>query len=188
MSSGRGAVTPAAAGWRRVATTSPSPAVSSTDPHGNTAWTPLTACNSTNVIRPFHHSQFPPELLRERKREPATVVLPTREVADTIGPIVERLMGLEGVVDQVLVVDSQSQDGTAEIAESLGADVFQEAELLPEFGQVLGKGDAMWRGRSVPQGGLLAYFRSGTRGVSPHLPTGNLPPPAAPPRAIAFGQ
>ena len=121
MSSGRGVATPGLGFSRVVATTSPSPAVSSTDSHGNTAWTPLTPCHSTNVIRPFHHSQFTPELLRERKREPTTVVLPTREVADTIGPIVERLTGLEGVVDQVLVVDAASQDGTAEIAGSLGA-------------------------------------------------------------------
>ena len=30
-----------------------------------------------------------------------------------------------------------------------GAEVFQESELLPQFGPVLGKGDAMWRALSV---------------------------------------
>ena len=58
------------------------------------------------MIRPFHHAQFPLELLRERKRESVTVVLPTREVSDTIGPIVERLLSLDGLVDQLLVVDA----------------------------------------------------------------------------------
>jgi len=128
------------------------------------------------VIRPFHHSQFPVDLLRERKREPATVVLPTREVAETIGPIVERLLALEGVVDQVLVVDAASEDGTAEIAESLGADVVQENELLPEFGQVLGKGDAMWRALAAAQGELIVYLDSDTRDFSPHFATGMLGP------------
>jgi glucosyl-3-phosphoglycerate synthase len=128
------------------------------------------------VIRPFHHSQFPVGLLRELKREPATVVLPTREVADTIGPIVERLWSLEGVVDQVLVVDAASQDGTAEIAASLGADVFQESELLPEFGQVLGKGDAMWRALAVADGELIVYLDSDTSDFSPHFATGLLGP------------
>ena len=76
-----------------------------------------TDCHSTRgLIRSFHHSEFPLELLLERKREPVTVVLPTREVADTIGPIVERLLGLRGLVDQVLVVDAASEDGTAELA------------------------------------------------------------------------
>jgi glucosyl-3-phosphoglycerate synthase len=66
-------------------------------------------------------------------------------VADTIGQIVERLQTLGGLIDQILVVDAESHDGTADIAAGLGADVHQESELLPEFGQALGKGDAMWR-------------------------------------------
>jgi glucosyl-3-phosphoglycerate synthase len=138
------------------------------------------------VIRPFHHSQFPLELLRERKRERVSVVLPTREVADTIGPIVERLWSLGSLVDQVLVVDAASQDGTAEIAESLGADVFQEAELLSEFGQVLGKGDAMWRALAVAEGELIVYLDSDTRDFSPHFATGMLGPLICEGRSVSF--
>jgi glucosyl-3-phosphoglycerate synthase len=138
------------------------------------------------VIRPFHHSQFPLELLRERKHEPATVVLPTREVADTIGPIVERLWSLDGVVDQVLVIDAASEDGTAEIAASLGADVYQESDLLPEFGQVLGKGDAMWRALAVAEGELIVYLDSDTRDFSPHFASGMLGPLICEERSVAF--
>lgn len=128
------------------------------------------------MVRPFHHAQFPLELLRERKREQVTVVLPTREVADTIGAIVERLLTLEGLVDQVLVVDAASQDGSADIAASRGADVHQESELLPEFGQVLGKGDAMWRALAAAEGELIVYLDSDTRGFSSHFATGMLGP------------
>ncbi|HEY4595810.1 MAG TPA: hypothetical protein VIJ02_05370, partial [Thermoanaerobaculia bacterium] len=64
------------------------------------------------MIRTFDHRQFPLELLREHKRESVTVVLPAREVADTIAPIVDVLTGLEDLVDQVLVVDAASEDGT----------------------------------------------------------------------------
>jgi glucosyl-3-phosphoglycerate synthase len=104
------------------------------------------------------------------------VVLPTREVADTIGPIVERLLSLGGLVDQVLVVDAASEDGTAELAASLGADVHQEAGLLPEFGQVLGKGDAMWRALAVAEGELIVYIDSDTHRFSEHFATGMLGP------------
>jgi glucosyl-3-phosphoglycerate synthase len=128
------------------------------------------------VIRRYHHSQFPLELLRERKRDLVTAVLPTREVADTIGPIVEGLLDLEGLVDQVLVVDASSEDGTVEIAASRGAEVHQEAELLPEFGQVLGKGDAMWRALDVAEGELIVYLDSDTRDFSAHFATGMLGP------------
>ncbi|HEU0025433.1 MAG TPA: glucosyl-3-phosphoglycerate synthase [Thermoleophilaceae bacterium] len=128
------------------------------------------------MIRSFHHSRFPLELLLERKRETVTVVLPTREVADTVGPIVEHVVGLPELVDQVLVVDAASSDGTAELAAGLGAEVHQEAELVPDVGPVLGKGDAMWRALSVARGELIAYLDSDTRSFPDHFVTGMLGP------------
>jgi glucosyl-3-phosphoglycerate synthase len=138
------------------------------------------------LIRPFHHAQFPVELLRERKREAITVVLPTREVADTIGPIVEGLLSLGDLIDQVLVVDAASQDGTADIAAALGADVHQEAELLSDYGQVLGKGDAMWRALAVAEGELIVYLDSDTRDFSAHFATGMLGPLICEPGVVQF--
>jgi glucosyl-3-phosphoglycerate synthase len=128
------------------------------------------------VIGSFHHSDFPLELLKERKRERITVVLPTREVADTIGRIIEQLHSLDGLVDQILVIDAASKDRTAEIAEALGADVHQESELVPELGQALGKGDAMWRALAVATGDVIAYLDSDTRQFSAHFATGMLGP------------
>jgi glucosyl-3-phosphoglycerate synthase len=128
------------------------------------------------LIRSFHHSDFPLERLLERKRESITVVLPAREVADTIGPIIGQLQTLEPLIDQILVVDAASEDGTADVAASLGADVRQESELLPEFGQALGKGDAMWRALSVARGDLIVYLDSDTRAFSAHFATGMIGP------------
>jgi glucosyl-3-phosphoglycerate synthase len=128
------------------------------------------------LIRHFGHSDYPLELLLERKRETVTAVLPTREVADTIGPIVRALQSLGGLIDQILVVDADSRDGTAEIAASLGAEVHQESELMPEFGQALGKGDAMWRALSAAEGNLIAYIDSDTREFPAHFATGLLGP------------
>jgi glucosyl-3-phosphoglycerate synthase len=126
------------------------------------------------LIRTFRHSEFPLELLLERKRETVTVVLPAREVADTIGPIVEELQSLDGLIDQILVIDAASRDGTAGIAAGLGAEVHQESELVRERGPALGKGDAMWRGLSVARGQLVAYLDSDTRNFSGHFATGLL--------------
>ena len=128
------------------------------------------------MIRTFDHREFTPELLRERKRESVTVVLPAREVADTIGPIVDALVGLGDLIDQVLVVDAASEDGTAEIARRHGAEVHQESALLPEFGPALGKGDAMWRALSVARGELVVYLDSDTREFPAHFATGMLGP------------
>ena len=128
------------------------------------------------MIRTFRHTDYPLGLLLERKRESVTVVLPAREVADTIGSIVEALFSLEGLIDQILVIDAASDDGTAEIAARLGAEVHQESELLPVFGQALGKGDAMWRALQVARGDIVVYMDSDTRGFSPHFATGMVGP------------
>jgi len=128
------------------------------------------------VIRSFHHSRFPLEILRECKRETVSVVLPAREVADTIGPILKSLRTLDGVIDQILVIDAASQDETAALAEGLGAEVHQESELMPEFGPARGKGDAMWRALSVASGALIVYLDSDTPGFSPRLAAGMLGP------------
>jgi glucosyl-3-phosphoglycerate synthase len=128
------------------------------------------------LIRRFHHSEFDRDRLLEHKTEPITAILPAREVADTIGQIVERLWSLEPLIDQIVVVDADSSDGTAEVAGRAGAEVHQEAELLPKFGQVLGKGDAMWRALGVVRGELVAYLDSDTRDFSPHFALGMLGP------------
>jgi glucosyl-3-phosphoglycerate synthase len=128
------------------------------------------------VIRRFHHSEFDLPRLLELKKDPITVVLPAREVSDTIGPIVERLRGLDPLIDQVLVVDADSRDGTADVAARAGAEVHSEALLVPEVGQVLGKGDAMWRAIGAVRGDIVAYLDADTRDFSPHFALGMLGP------------
>ena len=128
------------------------------------------------MIRSFRHADFPIELLLERKRASVTVVLPAREVADTIEPIVERILALAALVDQLLVVDAASVDGTAEVATRAGAEVHQQHELRPELGPVLGKGDAMWRALEAVRGELVVYVDADTRDFSPHFIAGLVGP------------
>ncbi len=128
------------------------------------------------VITSFTHHDFPLELLLERKTAPISVVLPAREVAGTVGVIVDRVLALDGLADQVLVVDAASSDGTSEVAARAGAEVVQETDLMPEFGQVLGKGDAMWRALSAVRGDTVLYLDADTRDFQGRLATGLLGP------------
>lgn len=128
------------------------------------------------MLRSFAHTEYPADLLLERKSRTVSVVLPAREVADTIGPIVQGVLGLGSLVDQVLVVDADSADGSADVAARAGAQVCQEAELAPEFGAVLGKGDAMWRALAAATGELVVYVDADTPRFDPHFVTGLLGP------------
>ena len=104
-----------------------------------------------------------PELLRA-KRDTVSVVLPTRDVAGTIGGVLDCLLPLQarGLVDELVVVDAASGDGTAEIAAARGAQVLQESELMTAHGPARGKGDAMWRGLSATSGDIVVFIDTDT--------------------------
>ena len=132
--------------------------------------------STTRLIRSFDHSEYPLRRLLGLKREPITAILPAREVADTIGRVIEQLRSLDPLVDQIVVVDAASADGTAELARAQGAEVHEESALLPGWGPALGKGDAMWRALSVARGGLVVYLDSDTLDFPAHFALGLLGP------------
>jgi glucosyl-3-phosphoglycerate synthase len=131
--------------------------------------------------RAFHHSAFSAERIAAQRAQRGlgvSVCLPARECAATVGEIVGRLMALReaGAIDAIVVVDAASPDGTAQVAERAGAEVWQEAELLPSFGAVQGKGDAMWRALSRLDTELVCFLDADTEGFSAHFATGLLGP------------
>lgn len=113
------------------------------------------------------------------KAQTVSLILPTRNVAGTIGPIldtVNRLNDRTGLLSQVIVVDADSPDGTADIARSRGAEVYSENELLPDYGPAQGKGDAMWRSLSVAHGDVIMYADADTSDFGEHFVYGTLGP------------
>jgi glucosyl-3-phosphoglycerate synthase len=128
--------------------------------------------------RTFHHSLYPPKRIAAERECSVSVCLPARECAQTVGEIVGALAELReaGTIDEIVVVDAGSADGTAAVARRAGAIVWQEAELMPAYGAVLGKGDAMWRALSVLSGELVCFVDADTEGFSAHFATGLLGP------------
>lgn len=133
--------------------------------------------------RSYEYMQFSDlERLGRRKREldvTVSLVLPCRNVADTVGGIIEEIHAVNErapLVDQILAVDADSEDGTAEVAASKGAEVYSENELLPHHGDTHGKGDAMWRSLSVARGDLVMYVDADTRDFKPQFVYGILGP------------
>jgi glucosyl-3-phosphoglycerate synthase len=126
------------------------------------------------ATRRFRADEFPVSRLRELKREtPTTVIIPVRECADTIGAVLERTVAPAldaGLVDELLVVDADSRDGTAAIVAAHGVRVIQQDAVAAELGPALGKGDAMWRALAVTRGEIVCFLDGDTLDPEPaHL-------------------
>jgi glycosyltransferase involved in cell wall biosynthesis len=128
--------------------------------------------------RSYRAEEFPLSRLLALKRCTIALVLPARNVAATIGAVAEHAVRLRdaGLLDEALVVDAASQDGTAEIAEHAGLTVVQESDISSEYGPARGKGDAMWRALRMLDSEIVAFADTDTEDFAAHYLTGMLGP------------
>jgi glucosyl-3-phosphoglycerate synthase len=109
------------------------------------------------------------ELARAKGKTRISVVIPAKDVAATVGGVIERAVGPArdaGLIDEVMIVDAGSPDGTAEVAAEAGAVVIQQDDVRPEYGRAQGKGDAMWRAVSATDGDIVCFLDADT--ADPH--------------------
>lgn len=130
------------------------------------------------MLAAFEHSEFSTDALIARKRDSVSVCVPTKEARAQIGNTIAQLLPLRatGLVDELLVIDADSDDGTAAIAREAGADVISENELIPEFGPCQGKGDAMWRALARAEGDIVVFVDGDIADIGPHYVVGLLGP------------
>ncbi len=133
--------------------------------------------------RTYRGADYDPERVAaalHRQGLTVSVCLPTLEVADTVGPIVERvrteLVERVPLVSEVVVVDSRSRDGTREAAAAAGATVVQDHEILPGCGPGRGKGEALWKSLAVLRGDIVVWLDSDVVDFDPAFVTGLLGP------------
>ena len=109
-----------------------------------------------------------------------SLVLPTLNEEATIGPIVGRamhdLMGRVPLVDEILVIDSSSDDRTREIAHAEGARVVIHQEVLPRYGSFRGKGEALWKSLYETSGDLIAWADTDVKNWHARMAYGTLGP------------
>lgn len=128
-----------------------------------------------------HHRDFDARALASVKEETTvSVCLPARNEAETVGPIVEairsELVEGAGLVDQLLVIDDNSTDGTAAAARRAGAEIVAVEEILAELPGGAGKGEAMWKSMFASDGDLVCWIDADIRNFESHFVIGLLGP------------
>jgi glucosyl-3-phosphoglycerate synthase len=112
----------------------------------------------------FHHREFhdAAALAGRKNGERISVCIPTLNEAATIGPIVRRvredLCERVPLVDEILVIDSDSTDDTRAIALDAGATVLRSAGIAPETGTHTGKGENLWKALHAARGSILCFL------------------------------
>jgi glucosyl-3-phosphoglycerate synthase len=127
-------------------------------------------------------------LLRAKRRggHRVSVVLPARDEEASVGRLVadlrERWMVRLPLVDELLVMDSDSTDATAAVARAAGADVVATTDVLPGHGTRPGKGEALWKSLAATTGDLVVFLDSDLLGEVGHYVPGLLGPLLADPQ------
>jgi glucosyl-3-phosphoglycerate synthase len=122
------------------------------------------------------------ELLGAKARSglKVSLVVPARNEAATVGDVVTRvreaLMETTDLLDEIVVIDSDSTDDTYAVAEGAGASVYRAAEIRPDLGVAVGKGEAMWKSLFVTTGDVLVFMDADLLDWDTHFVPGLLGP------------
>jgi glucosyl-3-phosphoglycerate synthase len=133
--------------------------------------------------RTSHWQDWPAtELLAAKQRQglSVSVVIPARNEERTVAGVVRAidraLVTDVPLVDELVVMDSDSTDATAAVAAQAGAKVFRARDVCPQAGSFPGKGEAIWKSLHVTTGDLLVFIDADLTSWGPHFVSGLVGP------------
>jgi glucosyl-3-phosphoglycerate synthase len=120
------------------------------------------------------------DLAHRKNGHRISVVIPARNESSTIAGIVsgirEELVERTPLVDELVVIDSDSTDDTAALAEKSGATIHSARSIRPDLGSHRGKGEALWKSQFVTSGDVLVFIDADLTEWGPHFVVGLVGP------------
>jgi len=124
--------------------------------------------------------------LKEKQGLTISLGLPALNEEKTIGKIIRTMRGkfMEHypLLDEIVVIDSNSTDRTVEIATGLGVPVVKHPEMLKQYEAWVGKGEALWNSLYLLRGDLIAWIDTDIVNIHPRFVYGILGPLIREPR------
>lgn len=109
-----------------------------------------------------------------------SLALPALNEEETVGHVLgvlkEALVDRVPLLDEIVLMDSDSSDRTREIARSLGIPVHIHQHVLPQYGARSGKGEALWKSLYVTRGDIVAWVDTDIVNMHPRFVYGLVGP------------
>jgi glucosyl-3-phosphoglycerate synthase len=132
----------------------------------------------------FHADEFRQlkDLVALKREQKLTIslALPSLNEQETVGRVITRirntLMKHVPLLDEMILIDSNSSDRTRAIAKKLGVPVHIHQEILSGYGARRGKGEALWKSLFVTHGDILVWIDTDIVNIHPRFVYGILGP------------
>jgi glucosyl-3-phosphoglycerate synthase len=132
----------------------------------------------------FHADEFKDlQYLLSLKRDRGlsiSLALPALNEEKTVGNVIQTIKGTlretAPLLDEIVLIDSNSEDRTREIAQSLDIPVYIHQEVLPQYGSRGGKGEALWKSLYCTQGDIIIWLDTDIVNIHPRFAYGLIGP------------
>jgi glucosyl-3-phosphoglycerate synthase len=138
----------------------------------------------------YHAGEFSDldRLVRMKQEQGLTIslALPALNEEETVGKVIclaqETLQRKTPLLDEIVLIDSNSSDRTRQIARDLGIPVYIHQEILPQYGARAGKGEALWKSLLVTRGDIIVWIDTDIVNIHPRFVYGVIGPLLANPQ------
>jgi glycosyltransferase involved in cell wall biosynthesis/nucleotide-binding universal stress UspA family protein len=118
--------------------------------------------------------------LKHKQGLSISLALPAFNEEETVGTIIKMmkrdLMQRVPLLDEIVLLDSNSTDRTREIAEKEGIPVYIHQNLLERLGPRDGKGEALWKSLLVTRGDIIVWIDTDIVNIHPRFVYGIIGP------------
>jgi glucosyl-3-phosphoglycerate synthase len=119
--------------------------------------------------------------LKEKRGLSISIALPALNEEETVGTVIETLktalMDDVPLIDEMVLVDSNSSDNTIPIAQGFGIPTYVHQELLhDQVGTYHGKGEALWKSLYVTKGDIVVWVDTDITNIHPRFIYGLIGP------------
>jgi len=118
--------------------------------------------------------------LKQKQNLTISLALPALNEEETVGRVIRTikntLMTRYPLLDEIVLIDSNSTDRTRQIAEKTGVPVYIHQNILPQHGARKGKGEALWKSLYCTSGDIIIWIDTDIVNIHPRFIYGLIGP------------